>query len=282
MRVIGIDSKRIDDPTSDNISFIPQVFDIEKTFPSLEADAKANGEIALIIIDTSAAYFPGNEELSNTQMGAYARSLRRLTTLPGGPCVLVLCHPIKHVQEPSQLLPRGGGAYLAEVDGNLTLWRVGDEMVELYHNKLRGPGFQAMTFRLESIRSDALKDKKGRQITTVRAVTISQSEEEKQSDREKKERHQVLAQMLVDPDGSLAAWATAIGWQTGGEPHKKKVQRICEKLQQPPKYTTNIHGKWSLTEEGKKQAREAALKIRHDRELEANREAQADLDFARK
>ena len=45
---------------------------------------------------------------------------RTLTTLPGGPCVLVLCHPIKHVSEPEQLLPRGGGAFLAEVDGNLT------------------------------------------------------------------------------------------------------------------------------------------------------------------
>ena len=52
------------------------------------------GPIDFVIIDTSAAYFFGNEELSNTQMGAHARMLRKLTTLRGGPCVLPLCHPV--------------------------------------------------------------------------------------------------------------------------------------------------------------------------------------------
>ena len=76
------------------------------------------GGVDLVMVDTSAAYFLSEDENSNKQMGDHAKTLRRLTTLPGGPCVLVLCHPIKHAIEPAQLLPRGGGSFLAEMDGN--------------------------------------------------------------------------------------------------------------------------------------------------------------------
>src|SRR3954452_23132989 len=100
-------------------------------FETVKAQAEKLGGIDLVILDTSAAYFLGNEELSNTQMGAHARLLRRLTTLPGAPCVVVLCHPIKHVTDPTQLLPRGGGAFLAEVDGNLTIWRKDTKLIEM-------------------------------------------------------------------------------------------------------------------------------------------------------
>jgi hypothetical protein len=55
-------------------------------------------------------------------MGTYARQLRRFTTMPGGPTVLVNCHPVKNASS-DNLLPRGGGAFLAEVDGNLTCTR---------------------------------------------------------------------------------------------------------------------------------------------------------------
>jgi hypothetical protein len=103
--------------------------------------------------------------------------MRRLTTLPGAPCVVVLCHPIKHVTDPTQLLPRGGGAFLAEVDGNLTIWRKDTKLIEMSHNKMRGPGFEPMTFKLETLTSPKLVDKKGREIPTVQAVLISEAEE---------------------------------------------------------------------------------------------------------
>lgn len=226
MRVIGSDSKRDDDPRKDNISFIAGVFDISEMIAVLKADAKAHGEPSLIVVDTSAAYFLGNEELSNTQMGAYARIQRELTKLPGGPCVLVLCHPIKHVQEPSQLLPRGGGAYLAEIDGNLTLWRQTDEMIELWHGKMRGPGFQAMSFKLERIETPKLVDTKGRLISTVQAVAISEAEEERQINKDTIEEDKVLVAMLGDPEGSYGKWAQTIGWTTASGANKKKVERI--------------------------------------------------------
>jgi hypothetical protein len=267
MRVIGANSFRNDNPDKDTIYFLPGVFDIEQMWPTIEADGKVVGEFSLIIVDTSAAYFLGNEELSNTQMGAYARMLRRLTTLPGQPCVLVLCHPIKYVTDPSQLLPRGGGAYLAEMDGNLTLARTTDDIVELHYNKIRGPGFQAMSFKLEPIKSPALVDQKGRQITTVRAVPISQREEEQHTDKAEEDEDRVLAAMLnmpADHGGSFASWATNLGWQSTetGEALKKKVERLVNDLEKKkPKLTVKIRNKWNLTEEGKDAARQAVLRF---------------------
>jgi AAA domain len=276
MRVIGGDSQRTDAPADDNISFIPGIFNIGEMYSAIDADLRQHGEAALIVVDTSAAYFHGNEELSNTQMGGYARTLRALTQLPGGPCVLVLCHPIKHVTEASQLLPRGGGAYLAEMDGNLTLWRLSDDLVELHHTKIRGPGFQAMTFKLETVKTEKLRDKKGRLMSTVRAIAITQGEEDQRITQAEDEEDRVLAAMLAKPaelGGSFAAWAQDIGWVTSdGETYKKKVERIVKKVSaKKPKLTFENRSKWILTDEGKDVARKAALRLESARERAAQK-----------
>jgi len=273
-RVIASHAQRSDEPTADNLWFIPGVFNIAHMLTVLRADCQRNGEAALIIVDTSAAYFPGNEELSNTQMGAYARMLRQLTTMPGGPCVLVLCHPIKHVQEPSQLLPRGGGAYLAEVDGNLTLWRVDDDIIELHHTKIRGPGFPAISFKLEPVTSTKLTDKKGRPFSSVRAVVISDTEEEQQKARTLEDDDRLLAAMLAKPTdvgGSFAVWAQDLGWVTPqGEAQKKRVERIIKRLSKnPDKLTAENRGRWYLTDDGKEVARKAALRFEANRQRNA-------------
>jgi hypothetical protein len=266
MRLIGSDAQRKDNPDEDQIWFIPQVFNIPQALSQIEKYIREIGDFSLVIVDTSAAYFLGDEEMSNTQMGNYARALRTLTTLPGQPCVLVLCHPIKYVTDPSQLLPRGGSAYLAEVDGNLTLWRTSDDVVELHHNKIRGPGFEAMSFKLETIRSNTLVDQKGRQIPTVRAVPISQREEEQHSDKVEQDEDRVLTAMLSMPageGGSFANWATNLGWVMGnGEAYRKKVERLINELEKKkPKLTTKIRNKWHLTDEGKDAARQAVLRF---------------------
>ena len=187
MRLIGMGV----DPDAARISFIPGVFDIAAMFDRLAGEMKRLGTVDLIIIDTSAAYFLGNDELSNTQMGDHARMLRKLTEMPGGPCVLVLCHPIKHVTDPTQLLPRGGGAFLAEMDGNLTAWKR-DDLVELHHNKIRGPGFEPMTFRIERITTTELMDSKGRLIPTVKVVLVSEHEEAAREQKTRNEEDQLL------------------------------------------------------------------------------------------
>ena len=93
----------------------------------INAEAERHGPFSLLIVDTGAAYFQGDDENSNKQLGDHARMLRSFTALPGGPTVLVTCHPIK-TPDMSNLVPRGGGAFLAEVDGSRchqTAWKLG-------------------------------------------------------------------------------------------------------------------------------------------------------------
>jgi hypothetical protein len=278
MRIIGADAFR--GSANDRSVFIPGVFDIAKLFAQLQAELATRGAFDLIIIDTSAAYFLGNEELSNTQMGAHARMLRSLTTLPGGPCVLALCHPIKYAADPSQLLPRGGGAFLAEMDGNLTVWKHDDILVELSHNKIRGPGFEPISFRLETIRSENLVDAKGRRIPTVRAVTISESDEDQASAKTRTDEDHVLALRLkvVETDPlSYAQVAEHYGWHSNdGSPAKMRVGRIVDRLEKA-KLVRRDRGQWLLTEKGKDAARKAALRFRAEADVRA--QAQFSLDY---
>src|SRR4029079_2458639 len=97
IRIIGDDAHQGRQGNDDAVSFIPGVFQVAEMRALIAREAEALGEgIDLVIVDTSAAYFLGTDEVSNTQMGAHARSLRTLTTVPGHPAVIVLCHPIKH------------------------------------------------------------------------------------------------------------------------------------------------------------------------------------------
>jgi hypothetical protein len=262
MRVIGADAVRLGIPDEDRIFFIPGVFNIDQMLASIEAAITAKiGKLDLIIVDTSAAYFLGNEELSNTQMGDHARMLRRLTKLPGGPCVLVLCHPIKHVNDPSQLLPRGGGAFLCEVDGNLTLWKRDDDTVELHYNKIRGPGFEPISFRLDRIRTAELVDTKGRPLSTVRAVAISEAEGASRAHRARSDEDTLLTALQSNGDKSVADLARACGWVTGsGEPYKSKVQRVIKHLEKAKLVKKERDG-WRLTDAGRKAAGAAEAKI---------------------
>jgi hypothetical protein len=280
MRVIGADSFRHDDPLLDRIVFIPGVFNIEEMFQQLTGELATHGNFDLVIVDTSAAYFLGNEELSNTQMGAHARMLRSLTTLPGGPCVLVLCHPIKYASEPSQLLPRGGGAFLAEMDGNLTAFKHDDVLIELSYNKIRGPGFEPMTFKLETIRPEKLVDLKGRQISTVRAVAITETEEDQQKDKARDDDDHILAlrlRMLDTDQLSYAKAAEECGWHFGdGTPAKSRVSRVVDRLEKA-KLVRRERGQWLLTEKGKEAARKAAMRLRAVED--ARKQDQFDLQY---
>lgn len=263
MRLIGINARR--DPADDRISLIPGVCNIPSFFKTLESDAKKNGDVSLVIIDTSAAYFLGNDEIDNVGMGKHARMLRTLTTLPGGPCVLTLCHPIKHASDPSQLLPRGGGAFMAEMDGNLGLWRLDDELVTLDHcGKFRGPGFQPITFRLVSIRdAPGLVDSKGRQLSTVHAVAITDQEEDAQRSKTLDDDDHIIAAYLKTPEASIADVANACGWMYGsGNPDKSRVQRAIGRLEHAkPVLILKDRNRWVLTEKGKEAARKVALRL---------------------
>ena len=142
-------------------------------------ETKRIGPIGLLIVDTSAAYFKGDDENSNAQLGDHARMMRKFTNLPGGPTVIVTCHPVKNADR-SNLLPRGGGAFLNEMDGNLVgIREPGRASVEVHwHGKFRSPDFAPLPFKLVTGTTDKLKDSKGRKLWTVTAHPITAAERE--------------------------------------------------------------------------------------------------------
>ena len=87
----------------------------------------------------------------------------------GGATVIVTCHPTKSPNL-DNLLPRGSGAFLAEVDGNFVCLKHDGGVVDLHwQGKFRGPDFPPILFKIEAGTTDLLKDRKGRAIWTVTA-----------------------------------------------------------------------------------------------------------------
>ena len=88
MRVIG--DEFLHNDSGARISFIPGTFSIEAMRARIEVEMVQLGGVDLIIVDTSAAYFLGKDELSNTEMGtpcpaaahAYNASRRPLRPRP--------------------------------------------------------------------------------------------------------------------------------------------------------------------------------------------------------
>jgi KaiC/GvpD/RAD55 family RecA-like ATPase/predicted transcriptional regulator len=260
MRVIGADALRSDDPAADRISFIPGVFDVKGMFNALNEEIRKLGGLDLIIVDTSAAYFFGKDENSNTEMGEHAKALRKLTELEGKPCVLVLCHPVKNATEPSQLVPRGGGHFLTEIDGNLTVWMREEGLADLHHTpKLRGPGFEPITFKIIKFQTPALVDVNGNKIWTVRAEPLSETDEQAQVRSTRRDEDLVLAAMLKDSEQSMNDIARACNWVYAAGPAKSKVQRLFERMKKH-KLADKTRDGWCLTNKGKDAARRAALK----------------------
>jgi hypothetical protein len=252
-RLIGANAQRQDDPSLDRIHYVPGVFDIAGLRAQLVAAINEFGGVDLILVDTSAAYFLKDDENSNPQMGEHARMLRSLTTLPGEPCVVTLCHPIKHVADPSQLLPRGGGAFIAEMDGNLTAWLHDETLVTLHHNKMRGPGFEPITFKLEKITTTKLVDSKKRLLPTVHAVAITEAEEEERERQSEDDEDVVLAALSKKPL-TVPEIAHACGWQlSDGKPYKSKVKRTLDRLLNQKLVEKQRGHHWRLTDKGKKQ-----------------------------
>ncbi|RYB01301.1 AAA family ATPase, partial [Lichenibacterium ramalinae] len=131
-------------------------------------EAAAEAPLRLVLIDTLAAFFDGDNINDNVQGGGFMRRLRPITRLPGRPAVVVAAHPVKNAPQ-DNLLPYGGGAILNEVDGNLTLWRRSEGpagIVELHwQGKLRGLEFAPIPFRFEITSSPEVTDAKGREVS---------------------------------------------------------------------------------------------------------------------
>jgi hypothetical protein len=166
-------------------------------------------------------------------MIAHARMLRSLIDIvDGGPTVLTTSHPVKSPNN-DNLLPRGGGAFLNEVDGNLVCQRQDGGVVELHwHGKIRGADFAPIPFKVETAYSERLKDSKGRKISTVVARPISPEERARAENVSRARQNELLAVMARHPGASMTELAKEAGWfRANREPNKSLVQRTLKELE---------------------------------------------------
>jgi Bifunctional DNA primase/polymerase, N-terminal/AAA domain/Primase C terminal 2 (PriCT-2) len=219
--------------------------------------AQAYGPFTLVIIDTSAAYFQGDDENSNTQLGEHARLMRRFVGLPGNPIVLVTCHPTKY-PDLSNLIPRGGGAFLNEMDGNLACIRDNFLIEITTHGKWRGPDFSSLMYRLHPCKLDTLVDEDGAPIWSVITMPISDEEHTNMEDAAENRREELMQVMFRQPGLSMTDLAKELDWQTSdGKPNKSLVQRILNKLVLD-RVVEKQGGRYALTKKASGKFREKA------------------------
>lgn len=225
----------------------------ETAAETLKQAINATGrQFALIIGDSVAAYFPGDDENSNTQMGAYARCWRVLTTCNGHPGLVAIAHPVKNPDR-DNLLPRGGGAFLAELDANLTVWADGERTTTTvhWHGKIRGADFQPVVMALKSVTLNEKRDAKNRPFVSV-VATLQTSEAAEQAVKHTLADENVVLEMLRRYPGIIIKdIALNAGWvNLAGKPNFSKVQRLLVELSKD-KLVKKWRKKWQITEVGK-------------------------------
>ena len=267
MRLLGMATRMKIDPATLDFLVIEQLETLDKDLARITREVEAFGDVALVIVDTAPAVFQGDNENDNMQMRDHAKRLRKLCDLPGRPCVLALCHPVKNASSPESLLPRGGGAFLAEVDGNFSLWAHDERLADLHWTgKFRGPDFEKVTFRLTTVTSTLLVDKKGRLLPTVMARIVTDQETVEAEEKATFQEDRMLAAMLNRPNGSLAQWASDCRWFRQGDPEKPNrslAQRVIGRLKQH-KLVTMEGRDHVLTKTGKTAAKKVTAKAKPD------------------
>lgn len=204
-----------------------------------------------VLIETSAAYFGGDNENDNVQAREHAAAMRRLTLgKTKARTVLASTHPVGNATR-DNLVPRGGSAFLNDIDNNLTTWNDGGTLTLHWHRKLRQADFNPLTFELTTQRVMVA----GTELQTVAAVPINEQRAAEQERARTQDEDRVLYEMLHHPTASLADWARGAGMLfSTGEPAKSRVQRVLGRLQDD-RLVRRYRGRWVLTGEGKTEAR---------------------------
>jgi predicted transcriptional regulator len=235
------------DPTDVPFHFIDGVIDLASNMARIREEAERIPNLSLVIVDTAAAYFRGDDGNNNVQQGEFARLLRQLTFLAGKPAVVVPCHPVKNAAK-DNLLPVGGGAFLNEVDGNLTLWGNAEKQTTLHwQGKFRGPEFEPMPFEMRTVECARVVDANGAVMPSVVAEPISQLALERSEAVQESDENLILKIIAASPRASLSQIGDAAKFT------KSKVQRILSRLVDDKLLAKHRNSKYRLTEKGKKE-----------------------------
>lgn len=243
------------DPDTKKVTWIVGAKDLNATAQQISAEVATKGlNLAYVVIDTAAAYNVGDDENSNTQAGNYARQLRSLTNLPGGPCVIVLCHPTKRAAD-DDLMPRGGGAFLAEVDGNMAVLKKDSLLVVTPFGKFRGDTSWSQRYEIEVVKDHPkLKDARGRQMNSVVARPVGEGAAAIMEKRTDADTETVLNAVHSTPSATPTDLARVLGWTFGSkaEPNVNRVKRNLARLLKD-KLVRETMGKWRATEAGQRE-----------------------------
>ncbi|MGC2776830.1 MAG: AAA family ATPase [Bradyrhizobium sp.] len=254
-RWLGLSMSMGIDPATADIHFLVGAMNIAEVAGRIVAEVeKKQLNLAMVVVDTAAAYNFGDDENNNAQMGAYARQLRTLTNLPGGPCVVVLCHPTKRANN-DDLMPRGGGAFIAEVDGNLAVIKDSGVLTVCPQIKFRGSQEWKSQYELSVVRDHpVLRDVKGRAIPTVVARPVSEGTAEVLEKRSDADMALVLDAAHRTPSTTPTELARVLGWTFGtkAEPNVNRVKRGLARLAKD-KLVKETMGKWRATEAGQRE-----------------------------
>jgi hypothetical protein len=250
----GFDVNTID------IYFVPGTAKLSEIADRIALEAQALGDLALVIVDTSAATFEGSDENSNVDGLVHAKRMRSLTELRGKPTVLVLCHPVKSATN-DNLLPRGGSSFFGEIDGNLCA-RKTDSAVEMHwFGKIRGMDFAPIAFRLDTVVARGLKDAKGRNMPTVLATPIDDAGKQVLAATERSDQDRVLRAISERPGESSNEIAKHLRWaMRDGAPYGMRVRRAAERMAGDGLLMKH-RGAWILSARGEKELNNLDRKI---------------------
>lgn len=233
------------DPARCRVHFIAGTFSIKNDLARIADEAGKLPNLVLIVVDTFAAYFPGDDENNNAQALDFARVVRKLTVLPSKPAVVMPAHPVKNASR-SNLSPKGGSSLVNEVDGNLTLWNDGGVVTLHWQVKFRGAEFEPLNFELKRRESEKLRDAKGRLMPTILAIPMLTMRKMELAKENLTKEEQMLFSLSDNPEFSLMQHGTTLGFN-----HPQKVTRLLVKLEKQ-KLVKKLWTGWELTSDGKR------------------------------
>ena len=232
-------------PATCRVHFIAGTFSIRSDLDKIAEAAAGLPNLVMIVIDTFAAYFDGDDENSNAQALDFARVARRLTELPSKPAVVMPAHPVKNATR-TNLAPKGGSSLVNEVDGNLTLWNDGGIISLHWQVKFRGAEFEPLSFELQKYETDRLRDAKGRLMPTVLAKPMLAMRKMDVAEENMSIEDKLLLSIESHPERTQRDRARDIG-----NVHHSKVQRTINKLAKQ-KLIRLFRTNWELTKDGER------------------------------
>jgi hypothetical protein len=144
------------------------------------------------------------------------------------------------------LIPYGGGSGINEADGNLTLWAE-DGSIKLHFNRVRGPEFEPLHFRIEKLSSPDICDDEGRQILLPVLRPISEQVAEQRQAAKGTVELEVLKSLAEEPGLSGRERSAKLGMS------ETTLRRRLEALVKRKFVEWGVDNRYRLTAKGRKE-----------------------------